>query len=46
MKTYNIYNLDTDELLGTVEASDVIRAEIIASELFDVESYLLCAISA
>lgn len=46
MKTYNIYNLENDEILGTVEASDVIRAEIIASEKFDIESNMLCAISA
>ena len=35
MKTYNIYDIQTDELIGEVEANDVVSAEIKASEKFD-----------
>lgn len=45
MKTYNIYNMQTDELIGEVNASNVIKAEIIASEKFDMYSNELYALS-
>ena len=34
MKTYYIYNILTDEFLGTVEASDSIQAEFKAADKF------------
>lgn len=35
MKTYNIYDMQTDELIGQVEAVDIIKAEYKACEVFD-----------
>ena len=46
MKKYNIYNMQTDELIGTVEAKNVIKAEIIASEKYNIESNEIYALTA
>lgn len=35
MKKYNIYDMQTDEKIGEVEARTVTEAEIIASEKFN-----------
>lgn len=35
MKTYIILDIQTDEVLGEVEANDVITAEMMASREFD-----------
>lgn len=35
MKTYIILDYQTDEVLGEVEATNVVSAEIKASEIFD-----------
>lgn len=35
MKKYYIYDMQTDELIGTIEAGNVTEAEIKASEKFD-----------
>ena len=35
MKTYNIYDMQTDELIGEVKASSIVDAEIKASTIFD-----------
>lgn len=45
-KTYNIYNMQTDELIGQIEATNVISAEIKASEKYDIESEQLYALTA
>ena len=34
MKIYVVYDIDTDEVIGEVEANNVISAEIKASEIF------------
>lgn len=46
MKTYNIYDMQTNELIGQVEATNVDRAEIIASEKFDRYSDEIYALTA
>ena len=38
MKTYTIYNMNTDEVIGEVKANNVVNAEIKASEKFDIAS--------
>lgn len=35
MKEYNIYDMQTDELIGEITATSIIQAEIKASEKFD-----------
>lgn len=45
-KTYNIYNMQTDEFIGQIEATNVISAEIKASEKYDIESDQLYALTA
>jgi len=46
MKKYNIYNMQTDELIGTVEATSIIKAEIKASENFNISSAEIYALTA
>ena len=46
MKTYNIYDMQTDELIGQVKAANVDKAEIIASEKFDRYSNEIYALTA
>lgn len=45
-KTYNIYKMQTDELIGQIEATNVINAEIKASEKYDIESDKIYALTA
>ena len=46
MKTYNIYNMQTDELIGTVDAYNVDDAEWKAAGKFsEYRSDELCALS-
>jgi len=45
MKTYDIYDMQTDDYIGMVEASSVIEAEIIASETFNKASDQLYALT-
>lgn len=35
MKKYVVFDIQTDEVIGEVEANDVVTAEIIASREFD-----------
>ena len=46
MRTYNIYLYQTDELIGQVEATSITKAEIIASEKYNIESNQLYALTA
>lgn len=46
MRTYNIYSYQTDELIGQVEATSIIKAEIVASEKYNIESDQLYALTA
>lgn len=46
MRKYDIYNQQTDELIGQVEATSVISAEIKASELFNMTSDNVYALTA
>lgn len=47
MKKYNIYNMKTDELIGTVEAESIKEAELkaagIFTEYYSSEIYALTA---
>ena len=45
MKTYFIYDMNTEELLGTVETTSIESAERKASELFNYESNKLFALT-
>ncbi len=45
MKTYYIYNYQTDEFLGEVKADSIIQAEIKASGIYNIESENVCAFS-
>lgn len=38
MKTYYVYNYQTDEFLAEVKANSVIQAEIKAAEMFNLNS--------
>lgn len=38
MKTYYVYNYQTDELLAEVKADNVIQAEITVAGMFDIDS--------
>ena len=45
MRTYNIYNMQNNELIGEVKASSVTDAEIKASEEFNIGSLELYALT-
>jgi hypothetical protein len=45
MKTYDIYDMQTGNYIGMVEANDVIQAEIIASAEFNHASDQLYALT-
>lgn len=45
MKTYFIYDMNTEKLLGTVETTSIESAERKASELFNYESNKLFALT-
>lgn len=47
MKTYKIYNIDTDEYLGEVRAFSVIEAELTAIKELKlmIDSYFVAAFS-
>lgn len=38
MRTYYIYNYQTDEFLGEIKADSIIQAEIKASGIFNIDS--------
>ncbi len=43
MRTYYIYDYQTDEFLGEVKADSIIQAEIKASGIFNIDSEQLYA---
>lgn len=45
MREYNIYNMQTDEVIGTVKAYSVIDAELKAVALYNMGSNELYALS-
>lgn len=45
-RLYNIYDMQSDEMIGTVEATSIIKAEIKASDLFDRYSDEIYALTA
>lgn len=45
MKTYTIYDIQTDEIIGIIKAKNIIDAEVKASEIFNMASDQLYALT-